>query len=78
MRAPIVDVSAEGLRLRSCLHEPSGTRVRISFEDGRGAEVVALAEVVWCADGRKPATGLRVVELVAGGDVLEALLRAGD
>lgn len=76
MRAPIVDVSEEGLRVRSCLREPSGTRVRVSFDDGVGGEVVAVAEVVWCADGRKPATGLRVVELLHGSETFRDLLRA--
>ena len=66
LRAPLVEVSAEGLRLRSAMPDDVGSRLRVSFRDENGASIVAITEVVWSTAGPRPATGLRVVELVEG------------
>lgn len=74
LRAPLVEVSEEGLRLRSAIPEDVGSRLRVSFRDEQGASVVAIAEVMWSNGGARPATGLRVVELVEGEAAFAELL----
>lgn len=75
LRAPLVEVSAEGLRLRSAMTDDVGTRLRVSFRDETGAPVVAITEVVWSTAGARPATGLKVVEVVEGASTYAGLVR---
>jgi hypothetical protein len=74
LRAPLVEVSEEGLRLRSAIPEHVGSRMRVSFRDEQGAGVIAIAEVMWSTAGPRPATGLRVVQVIEGEDTFAELL----
>ena len=77
VRVPLVQISREGLRIRSTLTGHIGGRLRVSFDAGTGAPVVAIAEVIWSNPGPRAATGLRVVEVLEGEDAFEKLI-AGD
>jgi hypothetical protein len=74
LRAPLVELSEEGMRLRSAIPQEVGARLRVSFRDEDGKSVVAIAEVMWSSPGPRPATGLRVVELLEGEAAFAELL----
>jgi hypothetical protein len=74
LRAPLVEVSEEGLRLRSAIPEDVGSRLRVSFRDEQGEPVVAITEVMWSTAGPRPATGLKVVQLLEGESAFAELL----
>jgi hypothetical protein len=74
-----LDASEEGLRVRTSIPPPPGTRLRVTFEEPGRGKVVADAEVVWA----RPATprggmGLRIVSFVEGSDLWAALLRQSE
>jgi hypothetical protein len=75
-RAAIVDASEGGLRVRGCPAQPAGSRLKVSFRDAQGESVVAITEVVWSIDGKRPDNGVRIVELHEGQPVLERILAA--
>ncbi len=74
--AESVDVSADGIRLRTAFLPNPGDKLTCRF-DGVGGEVIATGEVMWCRDeGRGGEFGLRFISLdQAGAQVLESLCR---
>jgi hypothetical protein len=80
-----VDVSAEGVHLRTSIPPPPGTRLQISLDEialgdapaEPSGRVVADAEVVWTrGDSAGGGMGLRIVSFIEGSDLWQRMLLA--
>ncbi len=77
-----VDVSAQGVHLRTSIPPPPGTRLQISLDEvapddssERSGRVIADAEVVWARNDRfGGGMGLRILSFVEGSELWEQLL----
>lgn len=73
---PAVDVSDEGMCVRTGRPFEEGQRVRLGMSGPEG-EAVATARVAWSRPTRDtPATGLHIEQFVRGRDVFEKMVKA--
>lgn len=74
-----VDASDEGLRVRTSIPPPPGTRVRVTLDEPGQGRIVADAEVVWAGEvPSRGGMGLKIVRFVEGRELWPELLRGVD
>lgn len=74
-----VDASHDGLRVRTSIPPPPGTRVRVTLDEPGHGRIVADAEVVWTLGvPNRGGMGLRIVSFVEGRELWPELLRGVD
>lgn len=74
-----IDVSREGLQVRTSIPPPPGTRLRVTLEEPAHGRIVAETEVVWTGPvTSRGGMGLRIVRFVEGGESWSSLVRDAD